>query len=356
MIAEFAVTEFAAAVGLGTESGKHLIGEALELRHRLPKIWARVQGGQVQAWRARRIAAETMRLSPEAAAHVDRHLAPFAHSAKPWQLDRLVADAIARHMPDLAEDQREARLDRRHVRIDANPMSMAGTAFLSGELDLVDAHDLEHALRDGAEALKAAGSEESLDVRRSIALGDLARGQQPLNLEDPEVEVPARRETKPQRQVILHLHLSEAATTGWVEEDRLPVTADTIKDWVGRPDIQVIVKPVIDLNSHHAVDGYQVPDRIREQVVLRDRTCVFPHCTRPARSADVDHITPYDPDGPPGQTATDNLACLCRGHHRLKTHSSWTYTTLEPGVYLWHSPTGLTFLRDHHGTTDLSRD
>ena len=53
LVAEFAVHEFATALGLGAEAGKPLIGEALELRHRLPKIWARVHQGEVPAWRAR---------------------------------------------------------------------------------------------------------------------------------------------------------------------------------------------------------------------------------------------------------------------------------------------------------------
>jgi len=51
---------------------------------------------------------------------------------------------------------------------------------------------------------------------------------------------------------------------------------------------------------------------------------------------------------------------LCRTHHRLKTpgHAGtfWTYTMLEPGSYLWASPVGLTFLRDHTGTTDVTRE
>lgn len=384
LVAEFAVHEFGTAIGLGAEGGKHLIGEALELRHRLPRVWARVQKGEVQAWRARRIAAATIPLSPDAAAHVDRHLAPVAHSVRPWQIDKLVAATIATFMPELAEEQRQSALDRRHVTIETSQVAFDGTCWLEGVLDLPDAQDLEHALRAGAEAQKAGGSEESLDARRSIALGDLARGQTPLDLTTPDLvpsEVEVRdfetgaarppqstspRATKPpHRQILLHLHLSEAATTGWVEEGRNPVTADTIRDWCGRPSVQVVVKPVIDLNTDIAVDGYDIPDRIRDHVTLRDRTCVFPYCTRPARHADLDHIEPYDPDGPPGQTATDNLAPTCRTHHRLKTHDhrgsadhrGWTYTPLEPGVYLWRSPTGLTFLRHADGTTtDLTHD
>ena len=100
--------------------------------------------------------------------------------------------------------------------------------------------------------------------------------------------------------------------------------------------------------------GYAIPDRIREHVILRDRTCVFPWCTRPARGCDVDHITPYDHTADtegrpqPGPTTTTNLAALCRFHHRLKTHTAWRYEMVEPGVYEWMSPHGHRFRRDQH--------
>ena len=58
------MAEFAAAVGLPTETGKAYLGEALELRHRLPRTWARVRSGDLPAWRARRIARATIALTP----------------------------------------------------------------------------------------------------------------------------------------------------------------------------------------------------------------------------------------------------------------------------------------------------
>ena len=46
----------------------------------------------------------------------------------------------------------------------------------------------------------------------------------------------------------------------------------------------------------------------------------------------------------------------CRGHHRAKTTGGWTYVTVEPGVYLWRSPLGYQFLKDHTGTLDVTPD
>src|ERR1044071_3205032 len=46
-IDESAAAEFALAVGMKHESGLRYLGDALELRHRLPRIWARVMAGEV---------------------------------------------------------------------------------------------------------------------------------------------------------------------------------------------------------------------------------------------------------------------------------------------------------------------
>ena len=79
-----------------------------------------------------------------------------------------------------------------------------------------------------------------------------------------------------------------------MEEGQRLVLLDQVKDWCGDSRTKVTVKPVIDLNADLATPAYEVPDRIREQVILRDRTCVFPWCTRPARGCDIDHVTEFD--------------------------------------------------------------
>ncbi len=359
LVAEFCIAEFALAIGRSTDSGRIVIAHSLELKYRLPRLWARTQSGDLEPWRARRVAAATLGLTPEAARYVDDQVAAFAHKIGPAQLDRLVEQAVARFMPEVAEENAERAAEGRHVTFQHHQISLNGTTFLQAQLDLADALDLDAAIAAIAEELRLAGSTDSLDVRRAIAAGQLARRQLGLGLE-PAAEAPDRATTPKPRQVILYVHLSEAAISGidrielaQVNNQRRAVLADHVRRWCGASDTEVVVKPVIDLDEHIGVAGYEVPERLAEQIQVRDGTCTFPWCTRPARTCDSDHVIAFA-DG--GSTSSCNIAPLCRRHHRLKTHSPWTYTVIDPGTYLWSSPHGYQFLRDRHGTSDVSRE
>ena len=85
-------------------------------------------------------------LSLEAAGFVDRHVAPVAHRLTPAQLERLVAEAVGRFMPEIAERRRREAADGRYFRVDHDQVSFAGTSLVTGELDLVDALDASYRL------------------------------------------------------------------------------------------------------------------------------------------------------------------------------------------------------------------
>ena len=365
LVGEFCVAELAAALGMPTDHGRWLLGESLELKHRLRRLWKRVMSLDLPAWRARRIARATMHLSVEAADFVDRQIAPVAHRVGPVVLDRLIDEAIARFMPDTAADQAARAADGRRFVVDHRQVSFAGTSKVYGELDLADALDLDAAVTARAAHLAQLGSPLDLDARRAAAVGELARADLTLDLTTEDGREPAAP-VRGTRQTVLYLHLSHEALTGGADglvvgrventggATGVLVTADQIRDWCGQPFTRLVVKPVLDLEGHVHVGSYEVPDRLAEQVDLRDGGCVFPWCTRPARTCDHDHVVPHA-DG--GQTCECNLAPLCRRHHRLKTHATgWTYTVLDPGTYLWSSPHGYRFLRDHTGTQDITHD
>jgi len=364
-ISQFAVIEFGAAIGMSRRSAEYLFADVVELAYRLPLTWARVEAGSLKGWRARHIANATQALSLEAAAFVDQQVSGFASRISPAELQRLIDTAITRFMPQHAEQIAAAAEESQFLEIAYQQPSYTGTCLVTGELDLPDALDLEQAVQAGAEQQKDLGSRLGLGARRAKAVGNLARGELVFDynsaLPGPDREATAAELTPPvvdKRQVVLYVHLSEAALaqggTGMIEnQGKHLVTTDQIREWT-RTAGTVTVRPVIDLNEEITSAGYQPSDRLREHVILRDRTCAFPFCERNARYADLDHIEAYDPDGPPGQTSACNLAALCRFHHRLKTHGGWTYTMLEPGRYLWRSPHGYSYLTDQTGTQDLT--
>ena len=61
-------------------------------------------------------------------------------------------------------------------------------------------------------------------------------------------------------------------------------------------------------------------------VTVRDVTCRFPACGQPAGVCEVHHLTHVADGGP---TVLDNLALVCRDHHKAIHDGGWT-TTLQP--------------------------
>ena len=358
-VAEFAVVEFAAAMGRSTESGRRYLSRAVEGRYRLRRCWARMEAGQLQAWKLASIAEQTLCLPPAAAAFVDAMVAAFADTIGPAQLDRLIEEAKARFAPEATEAERQAAAQAGHFDINLTDIGVTGRARVDGNLDLADALDLEAAVAADAHEQLLLGSTESLDVRRATAVGNLARGQATLDLPNGE---PAPSAPHRKRAVVLHVHLEHAAILGAgglarVEETRGPITAAQVRDWCGNPNTQVTVQPVLDLADHLHVNSHEASARLKLQTQLRDATCVFAFCFRPAENCDCEHRVPHDPDRDDGgPTCTCNQAPCCRRHHRAKTTGGWTYVTVEPGVYLWRSPLGYQFLRDHTGTLDVTPD
>src|SRR3954468_158545 len=253
LVAEFAVAELAVALRVTTDAGRAFLGLAMELRYRLPRLWKRVTAGDLAPWRARKVAEQTMTLSMEAAAFVDAHVAAFAHKISHARLERLVEEAVTRFMPAEAEARRRAAAEGRHFDIHTRHTTAEGVVDGSGTLDLADALDLDAAVTRGAADLKQLGCAESLDVRRSLAVGVMARRQLTLDLnrDQPEDDRPVK--SVKARQVVLYVHTSQAALTGTgladcdlarVENTRGFVLVDQVRDWCADPDAQVVVKPV----------------------------------------------------------------------------------------------------------------
>jgi HNH endonuclease len=87
-------------------------------------------------------------------------------------------------------------------------------------------------------------------------------------------------------------------------------------------------------------DAYTPTAKQQTFVKVRDRRCRFPNCGQRVGWADLDHVIPHARGGP---TACENLCCLCRSHHRLKTFArGWRFVMDPDGTLHVTTPSGVT--------------
>jgi hypothetical protein len=352
-----AAAPFAAANHMSSTAGRAMLRDLLLTRHRLPGLHARTVSGEVPVWRARRIATALLGQPPDVCTYLDQRVAHRAETVGPITLDRIIDEAKLRlHAEERELEQLEA-LDARFVRVYDGSINHTGIADLEARADWADLAAFDEAVAAVAAALGRDGCPESLDARRSIALGILADPERALAL------LAGTPQPSPKRRIVLTYDLTSAALLGidpvGFDLDGRPRLDQLVRQWCGRDDVRLTIQPLLRVggcagdqeHQGHPVEDYRPSAHDELEVQLRDRTCVHPYCTRPARRCDCDHVIPHARGGP---TCPCNLAPLCRHHHRLKTHAGWHYTILEPGFYLWSDPHGQHFLRGPHGTHDLT--
>jgi len=82
---------------------------------------------------------------------------------------------------------------------------------------------------------------------------------------------------------------------------------------------------------------------LRHLVTVRDGTCGFPACSRPAAESDFEHAQPHDQGG---------ITCGCNGWacsrscHQLKQSEGWNVTEVRPGYHQWTTPSGRTYTQE----------
>ncbi len=158
----------------------------------------------------------------------------------------------------------------------------------------------------------------------------------------------------------VYVHLTDhtlANGTGVLRvEDIGPLLDTQLTELVGYGPY--VVKPVIDLNKAISSDAYETTSQIREHVKLTHPTELFPYGTRETtNNIDLDHIKPYDPLGPPGQTNTQNLIPLSRFGHRVKTHAhGWKVRRIDAKTIEWTTPHGFVLHVNPTGTHRVPKE
>ena len=291
-------------------------------------------------------------------AFVDAKVAPFAHKIGPAQLGRLIEEAKARFDPEHTEAERLAAAQAGHFDIALGDVGVDGSGHGRRRPGPGRRPGPRDRGRRGRPPTAAPGFDRL--PRRTPRQGGRQPGPQPTHPR-PDRRIPASRpgaasgrwcctstsNTPPS---------SAPADSARLQETRGPVTAAQVRQWCANPDTEITVQPVLDLAEHLHVGSYEASARLKLQTQLRDLHLRVRVLLPPRRRLRLRPPRPPCRRDDGGPTCTCNLAPCCRSHHRAKTTGGWTYITVEPGVYLWRSPLGYQFLKDHTGTLDVTPD
>jgi hypothetical protein len=378
MLWELTTAELAIAREVHPASCDRAIADVLDLQHRLPLTWRVVRELKADAWVARRVASMSRELPLEAVGVVDRAVARAIAGQAPSRVLAIAEAKVIEADPDAHEDRFEEKRRRKFVGIGRT--DEFGLRHVVARVEPGDAHWIDATVGSVADILATDDAQDrSRDELRAEAFGWLARPAEllalllrhgaddealtksaatafPADLLDRLTYAELAR-LRPKARLHVHVHRDVLAgdATGVARAEGLgPMLPGEALEFLARTT-RVDVQPVIDLADQISVNGYEHPDAVAERVHLLAVGDYFPYATCLTRHVDLDHPTPYYPDGPPGQTGTHNSGPLARRHHRVKTHAAFAAQQLGPGRYLWRTPHGRELIVDHIGTRRLPK-
>ena len=370
-VSEFFPDELALILNCSRAAATQLWEHDSTLLRRLPATWAALADGGLDWPRARAIAAELgwpARETPDdVLARVEAVVLPQAVglsiprlralargeliAADPAAADRRRrkaerdADVTVRGIGDGMGELRatmpypEAAAVRAEVDAHARALKTAGDARPLGQLRAAVLHD--RVTRPGSDRPAISAHLQvvaSLDTLEAGAAGAPGAGTEPVWVDGEPVTAALAREFLERLDALCPGGL-QAPTDGTLS---LSVTdADgRLLAAVTRRELETAVRRGEGLCPPPAVDRYEPTPAQRRFTRTRDRTCRHPGCRNRAGWADLDHVIPHAHGG---ETDCTNLCCLCRRHHRLKTHArGWRYVMTGDGALTVTTPTGVT--------------
>lgn len=298
--AGFAADELSLVVKEPTRTVQCRLAESRRVRGRLPLTWEAFTAGRIDAHRMRLIASAVDKLTDNySTIELDYWVVEYASTHTTSQLRAWLRRFVARNAPDA----RAARAERekRSVWLDHQD---EGMTFLSAYIPTPDALRLDTELTRLAKAEPADGrtlAQKRADVFARGMLGDGSSAQATIGVLVPITSIAG---------------LDNQPGTSFDGQFALP--ASMVRELAAEPGTlfyRVFTDPVgriLDVSEL----GRFPSRRLKTAVDIRDGTCRFATCSRPATECDDDHQIPH----PRGPTSGANIRSLCRRHHRIKTH------------------------------------
>lgn len=337
-----AVVEVGVALGWTRRFARQRLELAEQLATRLPHTLDALTRGEIDLVKASKVAGPTAALSDALAMRVDRLVAGRLDGATAGSIQRLVKKAVIDTDPEGQAERAQQERARRHLRLCHGDGSMA---TLAAELPAETAQAAYARIDTTARNLRRNGDSRTLDQLRADVCGGLLLGRGA-----PTTEVPAPQESSPTAappgtKADVFVHIDLATLTGLADKPAElaghgPLPASVARAIAHDPTStwrRIITDPHDGAPLDVGRTRYRPPQALADHVKVRDRTCRFPGCHRPADDVDLDHVIPHGCDGP---TCAANLIGLCRHHHRVKHSPGWTFRLEADGLLHIATPTG----------------
>ena len=370
---ESAVAEVGLMLSVSARAAVARVDDAWSLCTRLPATLAALEQGRITLAKARVINAETVNLSGEHTAQVERQVLATARKQTPGQLRAATRRAVLSTDPAAAHKRAEQARRKRGVRMWPEP---DGMATLSAYLPAADAVGVFAVLDEHARRAGFTGDERSMEARRGDALVNLVLGPTGTCSEATRIAhdrtteqpgggsgsardgFPVTDTTGPAgcrcecgrcrrgggvdvRVTIHYTALLGAEDLPGELAGYGPIPAPVARDLAaGGTWRRILTDPESGRPVDYGTTRYRPPAHLAGLVITRDQTCQFPGCRVPAHRCDIDHGVPHDPANATGPTSETNLGPTCRRHHQVKQTPGWSVTQRPDGCTTWVTPSG----------------
>ena len=240
LVREFAASEVAGELEISTYAARALLADVLDVRHRLPRLWARVMACEVATWVARKVAVATRDLTPEQALFVDAGVAEYADGRLSWSRFETVLEArVVEADPEAAAAREAAAAAEQFAKVGRSNEHGQKTLYVRSTAAVITRIDAT--LDYLCQALRALGETENADELRVKAMLLLANPLQAVELLDRLQTRPQPRRPHPVRPVRPERRRSERRRSG-----RQPTRRDAPDDdhpAQPRPPLRVVRLP-----------------------------------------------------------------------------------------------------------------
>jgi hypothetical protein len=369
---EFFVDELALVINSTMRSAARLARDSYVLVARLPGVWAALADGALDLPRARVFIDVLASTAAGVAEAVEPLVLPGAAGLSPGRLRARLAREVLALDAAAAERRRLEAEARADVRV--YPTADAMSEFVA-ELPSPVAAACWSTVDQLAWMRRHDGDDRPIGLLRSLTFADLilrpwddrrppvtaalqvtaplpsltGAGDEPGEVDGTPITAAHVRELLAQLDAVcpggLQAPAGGALTVAVTDADGALLATAT------RPELERIARRgcrdhpeescgCAVLERPPPLDRYRPTAAQYRFVKTRDRTCRHPGCARPVARVDLDHVDAHAAGGP---TDCDNLCCLCRRHHRLKTHArGWRFVLTESGVLRVTTPSGIT--------------